>query len=237
MIIQKISGADYFPEDKRIPCDTKTGASNTVASEANGGKRERCVPPSVTAEYGTRVLYTAGEVEGLEGDPSSSEFNNVDRLNENERNESDGVSDIGEEFFGHFPPDSDVDDDAEADYDVDPPLISEESMAQRAPTVAYANANIISGQTVNEDILRSDLSFAFEYFQRGEEENRETDAQVEFGIAFQKECLANMCRAADLAGSGQLNNKLDESELDIEEVAKDLSLPVDSHNPMFISVG
>jgi hypothetical protein len=53
---------------------------------------------------------------------------------------------------------------------------------------------------VNEDILRSNMSSAFEDFQRGEEENRETDAQDEYGIAFQEECLANMCRAADLAG-------------------------------------
>jgi hypothetical protein len=76
------------------------------------------VPLDVTAEYGTRVLYTAGEVEGLEEHPSSSEFNNVDLLNENERIESDGVSDIGEEFFGQFSPDFDADDDADADYEV-----------------------------------------------------------------------------------------------------------------------
>ena len=94
------------------------------------------MPPYVTAEYGTRVLYTAGEVEGLEKHPSSSEFNNVDLHNENERNESDGVGDTGEELFGQFPPDSDVDDDADADYEVGPPFISEDSMAQRAATVA-----------------------------------------------------------------------------------------------------
>jgi hypothetical protein len=46
-----------------------------------------------------------------------------------------------------------------------------------------------------------------------------------------------MCRAADLADIGQLNNELEESELDIEEVAKELSLPVDLDNPMSISVG
>ncbi len=44
------------------------------------------------------------------------------------------MSDIGEEFFGQFPPDSDDDDDAEADYEVGPPFISENSMAQRAAT-------------------------------------------------------------------------------------------------------
>jgi hypothetical protein len=79
------------------------------------------------------------------------------------------------------------------------------------------------------------MSSAFEDFQRGEEEDRETDAQDEYEIAFQEESLANMCRAADLVGIGQLNNKLDESEFDIGEVAKELSLPVDPNNP--ISVG
>jgi hypothetical protein len=44
-----------------------------------------------------------------------------------------------------------------------------------------------------------------------------------------------MCRAADLAGIGQLNNELDESEFDIG-VAKELSLPVDPDNPKSISV-
>jgi hypothetical protein len=56
--------------------------------------------------------------------------------------------DIGEEFFGHFPPDSDVDDDAEADYEVGPSFISEDSMAQRATTFSYANANITSAEMV-----------------------------------------------------------------------------------------
>ena len=109
-------------------------------------------------------------------------------------------------------------------------------MAQRAATVAYASANIISGHTVKEDISRSSMSSAFEDFQRGEEGKRETDAQEEYGIAFQ-ECLANMCRAADLAGIGQLNNELDESEFDIEKVAKELLLPVDPDIPMSIFAG
>jgi hypothetical protein len=110
-------------------------------------------------------------------------------------------------------------------------------MAQRATTFSYANASITSGETVNEVILRSSMSSAFEDFQRGEEANRETDAHDEYGLAFQEECVANMCRAANLAGIGQLNNELDESELDIEEVANELSMPVVSNNPMFISVG
>jgi hypothetical protein len=81
------------------------------------------------------------------------------------------------------------------------------------------------------------MSFAFEDVQRGEEENRETDAQDEYGIAFQEECLANMCRPVDLAGIGQLNKELDEYEFHIEEVAKELSFPTDPDNPMSISFG
>ncbi len=42
------------------------------------------MPPDVTAEYGTRILPTATEVEGLEEHPSSPEYNNLDLLNENE---------------------------------------------------------------------------------------------------------------------------------------------------------
>ena len=81
------------------------------------------MPPDVMAEYGTRVLYTAGEVEGLEEHPSSSEFNNLDLHNEKERNESDGVGNTSEKLFGQFPPISNVDDDTEADYEVGPPFI------------------------------------------------------------------------------------------------------------------
>ena len=142
------------------------------------------MPPDVTAEYGTIVLYTAGEVEELEEHPSSSENNNVDLLNENEKNESNGVGDIGEEFFGQFPPDSDANDDAEAGYEVGPPFISEDSMAQLAATFSFANVNITSAETVNDDILRSNMSYAFEDFQRGEEGNRETEAQDEYGNVF-----------------------------------------------------
>ncbi len=85
----------------------------------------------------------------------------MDLLYDNERNESDGVGDIGEDFFGQFPPDSDGDDDSEADHEVGPPFISEESMAQRAAMVAFANANIIHGHTVNEDILKDQYVICF----------------------------------------------------------------------------
>ena len=46
-----------------------------------------------------------------------------------------------------------------------------------------------------------------------------------------------MCRAADLACIGQYNNAMDKSEIDIEEVAKELSLPVYPDNPRSISFG
>ena len=210
---------------------TIIGASNKAAPEADECEKGKCLPLDDPAESGTGVLYTASEVEGLEQYPCSWGHN------ENERNDSDGVGDIGEDLFGQFSPDSDVDDDDDADYEADPLLISENSMAQRAITVVYANTNIISGQTVNEEILRSDMSSAFEDLQRGEEENRETDAHDEYGIAFQEECLASMCRAADLAGIGHHNNAPDESEFDIEEVAKELSLPVDPDNPRSLSLG
>jgi hypothetical protein len=100
VIVHKLGGVDYFQENIRIPGDTVIGASNKVASEVDGGERGRYVPLDVTAEYGSRVLYTASEVEGLEKHSSSSEFNNVDLLTENERNESDGVGDIGKELSG-----------------------------------------------------------------------------------------------------------------------------------------
>jgi hypothetical protein len=81
VIVQNIGGAEYVQTDRTIPSATVIGASNTVAFEADGGEKGRCVPLDVTAEYGTKVLHTAGEVDGLEEHPSSSEFNNVDLLN------------------------------------------------------------------------------------------------------------------------------------------------------------
>ena len=39
MIVQKIGGADYFQENRRILGDTVIGASNPVASVADGDER------------------------------------------------------------------------------------------------------------------------------------------------------------------------------------------------------
>jgi len=50
MIVHKIGGVDYFQENRRIPGDTVIGASNTFASEVDGGESGRCVPLDVTAE-------------------------------------------------------------------------------------------------------------------------------------------------------------------------------------------
>jgi hypothetical protein len=73
--------------------------------------------------------------------------------------------------------------------------------------------------------------------QRGEDDNLETDARDDYGVAFQEECLSNMCRASDLANIGQHNNALDELEFDIEEDAKELSLPADPDNLSSIPLG
>ena len=62
----------------------------------------------------------------------------------------------------------DIDDDSEANHEVGPHFISKDYVTQRAATVAFANANIIHGQTVNEDILRTSMPSSFEDFQRGE---------------------------------------------------------------------
>ena len=45
-----------------------------------------------------------------------------------------------------------------------------------------------------------------------------------------------MCRAADQVDIGQLENQFDESEFDIEEVAKELSMLVDPDNPRSILI-
>jgi hypothetical protein len=89
---------------------------------------------------------------------------------------------------------------------------------------------------MNEDILRSSLSFTFEDLQRGEDDNLGTDARDDYGIEFQEDCLSNMCRAAYLVGIGQHNNTVDESEIDIEKVPNEFSLPVDPDNPRSITL-
>jgi hypothetical protein len=122
---------------------------------------------------------------------------------------------------------------------MDPPLISAETITERASTIAYTLASTLTAETVNEEMLRSGIAYTFEELRGREDEgNRgEGEASGNYGIDFQEECLANMCRAADLAGIGQMENQLDESEFDIEEVAQELSKPVDPGNPRSISIG
>ena len=49
-------------------------------------------------------------------------------------------------------------------------------------------------------------------------------------LRFQRECLEEMLRAADLAGLGQAANALDEDEFDVQEAAEYLSGMVDPNN-------
>ncbi len=178
-------------------------------------------------------------MKGLEERTFNLECIDADRPNEYGRNESYGDGEMGEQFMDQIPPDSDVDegDHAIEEEDESDPLISKESTAELITTVTYANANTTCNYTINKDTLRSSLSSTFVDLQRGEDDNLETDAREDDGIAFQEVCLANMCRAADLVGIGQHNNALDEYEFNIEIVAKELSLPVDPDNLSSLSLG
>ena len=106
---------------------------------------------------------------------------------------------------------------------------------ERAAHVAYALASSTTVETIDEGMLRSGITPTFEELRGREEARREEE--VRYGIDFQEECLTNMCRAANLAGIGQLEKQLDESVFDIEEVAQELSKLVDPDNPRSISIG
>ena len=54
---------------------------------------------------------------------------------------------------------------------------------------------------------------------------------------YQQECLEDMCRAADLAGLGQHENGLDETDWDLSEVAKELEMPIDPTGSSTLSIG
>ena len=54
---------------------------------------------------------------------------------------------------------------------------------------------------------------------------------------YQKECLEEMCRAADLEGLGQHENGLDETEWDLRKVAEELSMPIDQDGSSTLSIG
>jgi hypothetical protein len=237
--VQKIV-AECFAEETTIPRNTIIDESIARASEGNGCVEKLCSPQDASARDVTEVSDNAGAVDGLEERTFDLERIDADCPIEYDRNELDGDGEIGEQFMVQFPPDSDVhegDHAFESEEELNAPFVSEESIAERIATVAYANANTTSDFTMNEDILRSSLASTFEELQGGEDDNLETDARDDYGIAFQEECLSNMCRAADLAGIGQHENALDESEFDIAEVARELSLAVDPDNPRSISLG
>ena len=54
---------------------------------------------------------------------------------------------------------------------------------------------------------------------------------------YQRECLEDMCRAADLEGLGHHENQLDETEWDLKEVAEELQKPLDPHGTSDKSLG
>ena len=237
--VQKV-GTECFGIDTTNRSNNLIEPTNSRVSEENECDTGICSPPDATAEDVLEIVFNAGEVQWLKERTSDLECIDAGLPNENDTTESHEVVEMGEEFMEQFPQDSDVDEsdhEIEAEEELNDPLISAESIAERIATVAYANANNTSDYTMMEDILRSSLSSTFEDLQRGEDDSPETEARDDFGIAFQEECLAYMCRAADLAGIGQQDNALDESEFDIEEVAKELSLPVDPDNPSSISIG
>ena len=55
--------------------------------------------------------------------------------------------------------------------------------------------------------------------------------------AFQRDCLVALGQANDLAGLGHCLNEIDEDTFDLEDEARELSVPVDPENPSLISVG
>jgi len=55
--------------------------------------------------------------------------------------------------------------------------------------------------------------------------------------AFQRDCLIALGQADDFACIGHCVNKIDEDTFDLEDEARELSIPVDPENPSSISVG
>ena len=124
---------DYLDKETRILSYNKIRASNGALSKAHGDESGRFVPQDATGEYIVRCTTEAeknGEEEVIEEHNRGNDYIHVQRLNDNERNESDGGGDRGEVFTVQFSADSDVDDDAEVvdtDEEVDKqPLISAE---------------------------------------------------------------------------------------------------------------
>jgi hypothetical protein len=237
VMVKKTGELDHFNGGAIANINNMVGASIGAASESGRGDIGGAVP-AVIADIQS---YDAEE-EGVKDNGSDRIEVNVDHTHDIEMNESEEGGWRVEECEGQISDcsglEEDVDGDA-TDVEMDPPLISAETITERASTIAYTLASTLTDETVNEEMLRSGIASTFEELRGREDEgNRgEGEASGNYGIDFQEECLANMCRAADLAGIGQLENQLDESEFDIEEVAQELSKPVDPGNPRSISIG
>jgi len=99
-----------------------------------------------------------GEEEVIEEPNRDNDYINVQGLNDNERNYSDGGGDRGEVFASLFSEESDVDEDKEVvdtDEEVDnqPLILAELIEDERAAIITYANVNIVSDHTLNEEII------------------------------------------------------------------------------------
>jgi hypothetical protein len=101
VIVQKIGAVHYLDKEIRILSDDIIGASNRASSETHGDERGRFSPLDATADCIARSTIEAeksGEKEVMEEHSRGSDYINVQRLNENERNESDGGGDRVEEI-------------------------------------------------------------------------------------------------------------------------------------------
>ena len=235
------NGSDRPDNTNEIEMNESDGGGRRAEEECEGRISETSGANEDVDEDATDAIAAESylvEEEELQENGSDRSDENVEHTNEIEMNESDGGGWRAEECEGEISDcsgaDEDVDEDATG-VDVDPPLISAETIAERAAHVVNALASTTTAETIDEGMLRSGITTTFEELRGREEANREEEAR--YGIDFQEECLANMCRAADLAGIGQLENQLDESEFDIEEVAQELSKLVDPDNPRSISIG
>ncbi len=144
--------AECFEKETTIRCNKIIDPANARASEENGCDTWLCLPPDATAEDVTQVSYTAGEVEGLEELTFDLECIDANRPIANDRNESYGAGEMGEQSMDRIPPHTDVDEGdhaIEAEDEFNAPLISEESIAERIVTVAYANANTTRDYAMN----------------------------------------------------------------------------------------
>jgi hypothetical protein len=124
---QKV-GAECFGIETTNRSNNTIEPTNSRASEENECDTRMCSPPDATAEDVSEIVFKAGEVKGLKERTSDLECIDAGRPNENDRTESHGVVEMGEEFMDQFPQDFDVDEcdhEIEAEEEFNDPLISE----------------------------------------------------------------------------------------------------------------